>query len=291
MTRQIRPWRVVDSAGILRDRRFIRGSIGPNNQLIVLSTDKSSSYHVHFNIGSGWELGVTVPPTSYRYHFAQPLGDHWLLAEPRQASRTVTNADVFDRQGAKQAALKLGDGIADIQTTSDERIWISYFDEGVYGGGETEHSGLACLDSGGVVKFRYWEDAAEPHRLPPIDDCYALNVVSEREVWTTYYSAFPVVKLQDYALSDKWLDFPNRASRAFAVLKNRLVLAPAYNKDEPPVLVDLDRQTLEELEAVDKTGKRLTMEYVFARGRFICVAPRGIEDPSSFYVFNMAEFA
>jgi hypothetical protein len=108
---------------------------------------------------------------------AQPLpnGD-WLLAESRLAHSQATNADIYDRRARKKSSIRLGDGIERLQTAGDGCIWLSYFDEGVFSGGEPEHSGLACFDLSGSVLFRYWENVAEPNALPPIDDCYAINL-------------------------------------------------------------------------------------------------------------------
>ena len=82
---------------------------------------------------------------------------------------------------------------------------MSYFDEGVFGGG-LGPQGLICFDGGGTPIFQYRE-FAERNGLPPIDDCYAMNVAANGDVWLNYYSNFPLVHLRDFALEQVWPNF------------------------------------------------------------------------------------
>ena len=43
------------------------------------------------------------------------------------------NAKVFDRSGNQIREFLLGDGIQNVYVTKGNKIWTSYFDEGVYG--------------------------------------------------------------------------------------------------------------------------------------------------------------
>jgi hypothetical protein len=54
-------------------------------------------------------------------------------------------------------------------------IWNSYFDEGVFRGDDLGQAGLVCLDDAGQLQFSF-NDVATMANLPPIYDCYALNV-------------------------------------------------------------------------------------------------------------------
>ena len=52
---------------------------------------------------------------------------HYRKGDPEQ------NAIVCSPEGEIVRSFVLGDGINDVQTTSDGMIWVSYFDEGVFG--------------------------------------------------------------------------------------------------------------------------------------------------------------
>ena len=121
----------------------------------------------------------------------------------------------------------LGDAIEDVQVSRAGHVWISYFDEGVYGrvmwGGEGESgppaaSGLLSTDAWGKILWRY----RPPAEVGPIDDCYALNV-SEYETWAYYYSDFPLVRIGPGGEIRVWRTGVAGA-RALAVDKGRRVL-------------------------------------------------------------------
>jgi len=112
------------------------------------------------------------------------------------------NGMVFAPDGRHSRRILLGDGIAKLACDGHGRIWVSYFDEGVYGnlgwGGTDEAapigaSGLVSFDGDGRV---FWEFAAVGADGVPryIDDCYAINVGTER-VWIYYYSDFDLCEI------------------------------------------------------------------------------------------------
>jgi len=78
---------------------------------------------------------------------AQPFDEGWLLAYGRGGA-----AEIYDKSGSHVLrTLDLGDASEEIQTTPDGRIWVSYFDEGVYGNG-IGSEGLVCFDSNTVIR-------------------------------------------------------------------------------------------------------------------------------------------
>ncbi len=105
------------------------------------------------------------------------------------------NAAIYDSKGRVVRHFVLGDGIADVQTTNEGLIWVSYFDEGVFGNYGWDKpmgsAGLASYDLQGRVVWTF----EPPDGFDAIADCYALNVAPEA-AWTYYYSQFPVVRVQ-----------------------------------------------------------------------------------------------
>jgi len=147
----------------------------------------------------------------------QPLGDGWLLADRRGGC-----ANLHDASGHFLRSIDLGDASEDIQTTSDEKIWVSYFDEGVFGSGIGQQ-GAVCFGAAGIPEFKYGE-FAERAGLPFIADCYAMNVAAPGDVWLNYYTDFPLVHLQDFALEHVSKDF-GVMGNGFAVRDEAVIYA------------------------------------------------------------------
>ena len=72
--------------------------------------------------------------------------------------------------------------------TEENKIWTSYFDEGVYGNYGWEvpigRNGLRAWDSNGNEMYQYPNSEQNKYF---IDDCYALNIVADEEVWFYFY--------------------------------------------------------------------------------------------------------
>jgi hypothetical protein len=179
---------------------------------------------------------------------AQPLpGGRILLVGSRCAYRDgdpEKNAAIFDQDGKILRQFTVGDGINAVQTTSDGRIWVSYFDEGVFGNyGWNEpmgRSGLVCFNLEGRIVWQF----TPPEGFGPIDDCYSLNV-AQNAVWACYYSDFPVVKIDSQNKVSGWKNDVAGAS-ALAVDENRVLLWGGYgeNKTRCVVVKDLASEKL-----------------------------------------------
>ncbi len=198
----------------------------------------------------------------FTFH-VQPFAEGWLLGEGRGG-----HADICDKAGRLQRTLDLGDAINDVQTTPNGHIWVSYFDEGVFGDGVGRH-GLVCFDSSAQPIFKYSE-FAERNQLPSIADCYAMNVVDEEEVWLSYYTDFPLVSIKNFQLEQVWKDF-ECIDRAFALNGDTVIFQKCYTRREGKS--QLLRRTLsdsaktEVVDVVDETGALLEGLFkVVARG-------------------------
>jgi hypothetical protein len=107
------------------------------------------------------------------------------------------NAIVYERDGTVAGEHVFGDGIQHVLTTPTGDTWVGYFDEGVYGNYGWSNTGPRPIGEAGLIRFGSdgtpaWRFTAD--EAPPIDDCYALNVVGE-SAWACYYSDFPVVRV------------------------------------------------------------------------------------------------
>jgi hypothetical protein len=210
--------------------------IGPQFEVLILAADapfetrrevgRVSRYRVYRLAQESTEesLELTAPARA-AYMFVQPMGEDVLLVASTAYEGLERNAHLWSWDGHLVASLSLGDGIEDVQVTASSEIWVSYFDEGVFS--DRGEPGLACFDKGGERIFAY-TDLDNRDGVPPIDDCYALNVVSSNEVWLYYYSAFPLVRLVDKRVAGIWPRAPGLGAHAFAVGERSVLFAGDY---------------------------------------------------------------
>ena len=142
------------------------------------------------------------------------------------------NGVVCDPGTGSTKRILLGDGIGRAYVDARGLIWVSYYDEGVYGnfgwgsppGPEPVGSaGLACFSEAGE---KIWEF---PGRM---SDCYALNVYGS-EVVAYYYDDFPVCRISsDFQVTYWKTDL--KGCRALAVTQSKALLSRQY--DDAPMV-------------------------------------------------------
>jgi hypothetical protein len=278
--------RAFDLEEIVPACHVVRVSVGPRFDPVILSMDAPPDYRRtappgvsyaklradqmnHFRIDhllNGQWRSVTLAPTRENYHGVQPLGaDEWLLVRGRAEGNADPNAHVYDSDGSRSRSFPAGDGIEDVQITEEGRIWVSYFDEGVFGDTALGQAGLTCLDRSGKVRFQF-NELASAGTVPDIADCYALNVCSDREVWLCYYTDFPIVQLAEGRIAGIWAGVGVRGAHALAVSGRNVLLAGSYDKPNRLFLVDLDTSAVQERILVDAEGKEIKAFTAFGRG-------------------------
>ena len=185
----------------------------------------------------------------------QRFGSHgWLTYEARSLPDD-RNLKIYDNEFRETHSVRAGDGIKEVQTDSAGAIWVSYFDEGVFGGSEIASSGVVRFDAAGAVQFRYSE-LAQRHNLPLIDDCYAMNLVNGA-TWIYYYSAFPLVKIENDDVAAIWKDVGVNGARAFAVAEDEALFAGSYDDHYSVFRFSLSDSRIEKLSPVDESGQPL----------------------------------
>ena len=95
------------------------------------------------------------------------------------------NAIIVDYQGNIIKKLCIGDGVQDCIVNKFGNIIVSYFDEGVYSGDEIANNGLNVFNINGEI---IWKSDK------PIDDCYAINIDENENIWYYYYRDFKLIK-------------------------------------------------------------------------------------------------
>jgi hypothetical protein len=180
-----------------------------------LNTPPKANHLIYWEGNSRQTLTFDKSARPFAFH-VQRFGDGWLL-----------DGDICDRTGRVLKRIEFGGGSNDVQTTSDGHIWVSYGDEAVFGHGIGQN-GVVCFNSQGQPIFKYLE-FAERNQLPFIDDCYAMNVVSEEEAWLCYYGDFPLVSIKNFQLYRCWKDF-GCIDRAFALRGETIIFPKCYTQ-------------------------------------------------------------
>ncbi|SRR6266566_4768543 len=211
--------------------------VGPNFDVLVVAADtpfdaRRAGQPSRYRVYKGADKSVLsfAPFSAGRaaYMYVQPIDDqNFLLVTPWLYKGVENAGHIWSPDGTLIGQLALGQGIEHLQTSARSDVWVGHNDEGVFSANEP---GLACFDRTGKRVFSFADSVANDDHpdVPPIDDCYALNVASDDEVWLYYYSAFPLVRLLDKQLDGIWPRVPGLGSHAFAVGKRCVLFAGDY---------------------------------------------------------------
>lgn len=179
-------------------------------------------------------------------HHIQPLQDGVLLANSRCRWRkegAEHNALICDWSGEVHRTLTLGDGIAHVRTTPDDMIWVSFFDEGVFGnygwGGPGPapigECGLIRFDAAGQPNLRY---DAERAGTDTICDAYATTTDRAGNAWVSFYTEFPLVRVSPDGSYSSW-PLGQQGASALAIDGNRVLVAGGYDVRNRAVMLQL----------------------------------------------------
>lgn len=212
----------VELSGLLQKRKIIGATVAHDGTLVLLvvgegeekiafpvleqpgwatfpETKSNEAYKAWMlRIRNGIEQEVEIAVIDRAFPRVDVLPDGGFIVASCRArfadGKGELNACIYGADGSLKKAFCLGDGIEDIATTADSRIWVSYFDEGVFGNYGWDdpmgYAGLNCFDTEGEIIWQYpLEDS--PHS---IDDCYAMTL-NRDEVWMCFYSDFPIARV------------------------------------------------------------------------------------------------
>jgi hypothetical protein len=145
------------------------------------------------------------------------------------------NAAMYDAKGSIVRRMVLGDGIRSVQVDQENRIWVSYFDEGIFGNrGWNEPiggPGLLRWDMDGRITWSF----EPPIGFDMICDCYALNVAVDA-AWACYYTTFPVVRVGRGDQISAWVNGVDGVG-TLAVDDERILLWGGYGDDRTRCVV------------------------------------------------------
>lgn len=170
----------------------------------------------------------------------QPLPEGLLVVRPWVSlwapGDAFKNAEVYSPEGSLLHRFCIGDGVNHAQASPNGSVWAAYFDEGVFGnhGWDCTNPDSIPLGASGLVQWdtsgiRHYE-CAPPAGVESVDDCLALNVADDNDVWFYYYSAFVLVHLQAGKIDGLW-EVPVQGTEAFAVDGPFALFFDAYDND------------------------------------------------------------
>jgi hypothetical protein len=117
----------------------------------------------------------------------------WLVANSR--SRGQGNARILGADGTEKRRFELGDGINHVKIDDHQRIWVGWFDEGIFGNADWRLPGLAQAPSAyGIAAFDERGALVRHATQETIADCYALNVFGDT-AWACTYTDFPILQM------------------------------------------------------------------------------------------------
>ncbi|MED1865876.1 hypothetical protein P4V41_20715 [Fictibacillus nanhaiensis] len=242
---------------------FFRINIDHNDNVIVLfEKEVNSKYkHIIYHSTEKETIKLELPLVDHSFEFAQPFNGGWLLVSARtdEDEGYIKNATIFDEQQNVIKNFELGDGINNVQTTSDSQIWVSYFDE-------ASGSRLKCFDSHGHVIFDFNNFIRENKEIPYMYDCYAMNVTS-KDTNVYYYDSFPLLKIGLNKKIELHNDIPVEGCNAFAINGSKVLFSHDYDRKAEVTMYDLSTNELVKYNVRNQDNNVLDYDEAIGRGK------------------------
>ena len=192
--------------------------------------------------GEALDAGPSFPLEAPYWQIDRFDDGRWLVVAARTDNEP--NARVLAPDGALLARFKLGDGIEHVGVDGRDRIWVGWFDEGIYGNDAWRVPGEDWPPSSrGIGVFSaagdYQPLSVFPEAVGIVADCYALNIMDEG-AWACPEMNFPLLDLRpDHPV--RWWSSEIGGAKALAVSGTHVLLAGGYGADANRLtLVTLD---------------------------------------------------
>ncbi|WP_044736198.1 hypothetical protein [Geobacillus kaustophilus] len=172
---------------------------------------------------------VLHPDVSVRFPIIRWVdSERFLLADARSDGKR-DNVFLLDLHGRVRHSFCGGDGIEDI-AVGKEGIWISYFDEVVFGKGISTE-GLVLFRFDGSPAFKYHSHLTD---RPMIIDCYAICKGKSSTLWLFPYDDFSLIHVDPCAKAVERYKAPEqlRGSTALCVRGNYAYFGSSYHSKE-----------------------------------------------------------
>jgi hypothetical protein len=130
------------------------------------------------------------PDGSFWFTHVQRLPDGGYALASSRSKVGEKNLRLFDDRGHFRTSFPIGDGVEHMAVDRKGRIWVGYFDEGIYGGDPLSSGGLSRFDQSGKLEYQ-WD-----HRVGgPISDCDAMTLDETDRAWVCPYTQYFVAAI------------------------------------------------------------------------------------------------
>jgi hypothetical protein len=171
---------------------------------------------------------------SFRLETPFPIFDRfedgrWIIVN--RPSREDANARVISQDGTTLTRFKLGNGVSRLGVDASNRIWVGWWDQGIFGNLDWSvpglewppcNNGVACFDPNGrLLPLPEW-----PNIAGSVVDCFALNV-SGQSAWVCPCTEIPLVGFV-FEKSARWWRNKHSGPFALAVSETHALIAGGY---------------------------------------------------------------
>lgn len=171
-----------------------------------------------------------IPNLSVRFPSIDLLADRSIVITCARTNIGEANATIIHPGDGTRLDFIAGDAIAHLLCDTENRIWVSYFDEGTFPKSldydlEPNINGLVCFSCTGELVWKHEQTLDDR-----IEDCYALNVF-EQSVYAYYYWDFKLLEVGSEFAKKRW-QVPVSGARYFGIdpYTNLVLLAGGYRE-------------------------------------------------------------
>lgn len=243
----------TDLESELRDRVVVSEGVGPADDVVFVSRPLLGKHDerlaaegvrsfqaavelvLHHVVAPGVVLRTEIGRHQRMPWWLQPLpDDRWLFVDGGGPGGRSMRAVVRDERGYAMEEFELGHGVNDVQVDAAGVVWVAYEDRGVL---DRRPEDERQLGQAALVAWSAEGDIidavqSEPGLLGALE-IYALNVVTNREVWVDTYSGHELVEIRDRAPARAWAS-PAKRPIGIAVDRERVATLGQY--DDPWIL-------------------------------------------------------
>lgn len=204
------------------------------------------------------------------FHYAQTFKEGFLLGRGWSDGPEDKNAYVYNKKGELLDIFYIGHGVDECQVSFNNKIWVSYDDEGIYSGQPVGFEGLVCLNEKGVVQeapFTPSSKFVSNRDIPLVDSCYSMNITKNDDIWIVYYSGGKRVEVPLIQLTKTkilyWGNTMDYHIDAIAVGNGYVVLG--RRKNNSVMKICLDNWSMKEFIPVNDKGGILNFDFYLGR--------------------------